>query len=90
MENSICKYQKILTELLFMFGCFASFMFFTVTPPLTYICIMFMAIGLISGLVYRESIQSTFFKVAVFLPIIWLVILLSLLVAKTVKHYVPI
>ena len=49
-----------------------------------------MVIGLISGLVYSESTQSTLFKIAIFVPIIWLIILLSLLVAKTVKHYVPI
>ncbi|MCG7874412.1 MAG: hypothetical protein JAZ11_20225 [Candidatus Thiodiazotropha lotti] len=84
---STTRYQWIL-QLLFAVGLLFSILIFYVDPPLNYACLAFMGIGLVSGLVFLESVQHKLARLVVLAPIFWLVVIISLAVAKVLSPYV--
>lgn len=73
---------------LYILGLASSIALFFSYPPLGYFFIVIMFIGLIAGMKYGELINN---KVILFLmrfSYAWLVILLALSIAKTVRSYV--
>ncbi|MBW9257332.1 MAG: hypothetical protein K1566_04585 [Candidatus Thiodiazotropha sp. (ex. Lucinisca nassula)] len=82
------RHYQLILQILFAVGILFSILIFYVKPPLNYVCLVFMGGGLISGLLVLEDIQQKLFRLLFLLPIFWLVVIISLAVAKVLSPYV--
>ncbi|MCG7900385.1 MAG: hypothetical protein JAY99_01825 [Candidatus Thiodiazotropha lotti] len=81
------RHYQLILQFLFAVGILFSILIFYVKPPLNYACLAFMGIGLISGLIFLENVQHKLVRLVLFVPIFWLVVIISLAVAKVLTPY---
>ena len=81
------RYYKLILQVLFAVGCLFSVLIFYVKPPLNLVSLLFMGLGLVSGLVFLENVQHKLARMLLLIPIFWLVVIISLAVAKVLTSY---
>ncbi len=84
------KATKISLPLIFTVGIISSFCLFFSYPPLSYILMILMFSGLIAGLIFIEGQTSKKIRFMLLFSNTWLIILLAMSVAKTLRPYVAI
>ncbi|MCG8038331.1 MAG: hypothetical protein JAZ19_14965 [Candidatus Thiodiazotropha taylori] len=88
MSATSTRHYQLILQFLFAVGILFSILIFYAKPPLNYVCLAFMGVGLISGLLVLEDIQQKLFRWLFLLPIFWLVVIISLAAAKVLSPYV--